>query len=127
MANNIDEIASNFAQFYYQTFATSRPSLSALYQPHSLLTLEGTTQQGPNDIIAKLSTLPALTPASPYAIDTLDAQPSNAHGGLLIFVTGRLQVEGESNPLRFSQTFQLCPNGPGQYFVQNDIFRLNYG
>jgi hypothetical protein len=124
---NTDEVARNFAQFYYQTFATNRPSLSALYQPHSLLTIEGTVVQGAADIVSRLSNLPPLNPASPFAIDTLDAQPSNAQGGLIIFVTGRLQIEGESNPLRFSQTFQLIPQGPGSYFVQNDIFRLNYG
>ena len=37
-----------------------------------------------------------------------------------------LQPEGETNPLKFSQTFHLVPVG-GSYIVSNDLFRLNYG
>lgn len=121
-----DEIARNFAQFYYQTFARSRPSLSALYQPQSMLTMEGTPCQGPASIVEKLAALPELAADQPYSLDTLDAQPSNGQGGVLIFVTGTMRVAGETVPLRFSQTFQLMPNGTS-YFVLNDIFRLNYG
>lgn len=122
-----DEIARNFAQFYYQTFARSRPALSSLYQPHSMLTMEGAPCQGAPAILEKLAQLPELAADSPYSVDTLDAQPSNAQGGLLIFVTGTMRVQGEAMPLRFSQTFQLMPSGGGSYFVLNDIFRLNYG
>ena len=122
------EIAQNFAQFYYQTLARDRAQLASLYQPLSMLTMEGTPCQGTQAIVEKLSGLPPLSHSAPPAIDTLDAQPSNPQGGLLIFVTGRLQVDGEQMPLRFSQTFQLIPSGgPGGYFIQNDIFRLNYG
>jgi hypothetical protein len=122
-----EEVARNFAHFYYQTFAQNRSGLAALYQSHSMLTMEGNACQGPQAICEKLSSLPELNRENPTAIDTLDAQPSNAQGGLLIFVTGRLQVSGEALPLRFSQTFQLIPTSGGSYFVQNDIFRLNYG
>lgn len=37
-----------------------------------------------------------------------------------------VQPEGETNPLKFSQTFHLVPVG-GSYIVSNDLFRLNYG
>jgi len=60
-------------------------------------------------------------------IDTLDCQPAPMQGALLIFITGRMVVDEESMPMRFSQTFQLLPNGSGSYYVFNDIFRLNYG
>lgn len=35
------------------------------------------------------------------------------------------QLNGE-NPLHFSQFFQLVATGPGQYTLNNDIFRLIY-
>ncbi len=69
-------------------------------------------------------------------------QPANPQGGsILIFVTGQLlvrlnalvflsdimlQVDEEQNAQFFSQTFQLFPDGAGNWFVFNDIFRLNY-
>lgn len=58
-------------------------------------------------------------------IDTLDSQPSSA-GAVIIFITGRMVIDEESMPMRFSQTFQLLP-AAGSYYVLNDIFRLNYG
>lgn len=60
-----------------------------------------------------------------HHVSSIDAQPS-VGGGLLVFVTGQLLPEGESNPLKFSQTFHLMPVG-SSYVVTNDLFRLNYG
>jgi hypothetical protein len=45
---------------------------------------------------------------------------------LVIFVTGSIQIGGD-NPLHFCEFFQLVSTGPGQYYVHNDVFRLNYG
>lgn len=46
---------------------------------------------------------------------------------MLIFVTGKLKIGGPaSNPLQFSQMFQLVAVGPNQYYVHNEIFRLIY-
>lgn len=93
-------------------------------------------------------------------MSTIDAQPSKFDGAIIVSVTGLLlvcwlvhtstlsyskQVDEESNPLSFSQVFQLVPDG-GSYYVYvsssdywhvprrptrfasfNDIFRLNVG
>jgi hypothetical protein len=37
------------------------------------------------------------------------------------------QVDEESRALPYSQVFQLCQDGNGQWFVFNDIFKLVYG
>ena len=76
---------------------------------------------------------------------TLDAQPSNEAGGILVMVTGQLlvrkfsnvrvsslcangtQVDEEQRPMNYTQAFQLLPEGGGGYFVFNDVFRLIYG
>ena len=54
---------------------------------------------------------------------TIDAQPSNETGGILIMVTGALRIDNESNPLKYAQTFQLMP-ADGAYYVQNEMFKL---
>ncbi|CAG8683617.1 14440_t:CDS:2 [Funneliformis caledonium] len=57
-----------------------------------------------------------------HRIATLDAQPS-INNGIIVMVTGELL---ETNAQRFSQAFQLIPEG-STYWVLNDVFRLNYG
>ncbi len=37
------------------------------------------------------------------------------------------QVDDESRPLPYSQAFQLCQDGSGQWFVFNDLFKLVLG
>jgi hypothetical protein len=61
-----------------------------------------------------------------FNIKSMDMQPSNNPSALVIFVTGSIQIGGD-NPLHFCEFFQLVSTGPGQYYVHNDVFRLNYG
>lgn len=81
-----------------------------------------------------------------HQVATLDAQPSNPQGGIMVVVSGALlvrtcarrqsqigrflifliQVEEERRPMSYVQTFQLLPNGEGSYYVFNDVFRLVY-
>jgi len=66
-----------------------------------------------------------------HNVSTIDAQPSKFSGAIIVSVTGLLlvcwlihtytpsyakQVDDESNPLSFSQVFQLVPDG-GSYYV----------
>lgn len=87
-----------------------------------------------------------------HEVASLDAQPSNTEGGILVLVSGRLlvrtnhgfmpfngsmtnfpklissfQVDEEQRPMSYTQAFQLLPDGQGSYFVFNDVFRLVYG
>ena len=57
---------------------------------------------------------------------TMDVQMSVTSSALLIFITGRLKLGDDGNPLLFSHTFQLVATGPGQYYVHNELFRLLY-
>lgn len=45
------------------------------------------------------------------------------------FVWSVFQVEGEANALKFGQVFLLMPTAPNSqnFYVHNDVFRLNYG
>ncbi|KAJ9602875.1 Nuclear transport factor 2 [Cladophialophora chaetospira] len=87
-----------------------------------------------------------------HRIDTVDSQPFNEQGGILVMVTGALlvcgfiaaqgltlwafserdltacdslQVDDQQHPMSYVQTFSLQPES-GSYFVFNDVFRLVY-
>ncbi|EAU35025.1 nuclear transport factor 2 [Aspergillus terreus NIH2624] len=122
---DFQSIAQQFVTFYYQTFDSNRQGLAGLYRDQSMLTFETSSVQGVAGIIEKLVSLPFQKVA--HQVGTLDAQPSNTEGGILVMVTGALLVDEEQKPMNYTQSFQLLPDGQGSYFVFNDIFRLVYG
>ncbi|THU50840.1 hypothetical protein C4D60_Mb06t24570 [Musa balbisiana] len=119
-----DRVAKAFVDHYYQTFDSNRAALGRLYQDGSMLTFEGAKIQGAAAIVAKLTSLPLQQCA--HAISTIDCQPSGPAGGILVFVSGSLQLGGEQHSIKFSQMFHLMPTLQGSFYVLNDIFRLNY-
>jgi len=122
---DINAIATQFTTFYYTTFDTDRSGLAPLYRNESMLTFEGAAIQGVSAIIEKLTGLP-FTKVE-HKVSTCDAQPSSpTMPSILVTVSGQLIVDGSENPLAFTQTFHLMPDG-GSYYVFNDMFRLNYG
>ena len=87
-----------------------------------MLTFEGQKFMGPQQIMQKLTTLPFQ--ACQHRVSSLDAQPSMT-GGILVFVTGQLLPEGETNPLKFSQTFHLMPVA-GSFVVTNGMLYIRF-
>ena len=83
---------------------------------------EGNKHVGAQAIVAKLN---AVGPVQ-HQVKSIDVQPSTADSAILIFVTGQIKIGGD-NALHFCECFQLVSTGPNQYYVHNDIFRLNYG
>ncbi|KAL9137704.1 MAG: hypothetical protein Q9175_001087 [Cornicularia normoerica] len=122
---DFNAIAQQFTEFYYNTFdQQDRKNLAALYRDNSMLTFETSAIQGVAGITEKLTSLPFKKVA--HKVSTLDAQPSNESGGILVMVTGALLVDEEQRPMNYTQVFQLLPDGAGSYFVFNDAFRLIY-
>ncbi|KAL8201356.1 hypothetical protein R6Q59_004465 [Mikania micrantha] len=119
-----DAVAKAFVEHYYSTFDTNRSNLANLYQESSMLTFEGQKIQGSANIVAKLTSLPFQQ--CKHSITTVDCQPSGPSGGMLVFVSGNLQLAGEQHALKFSQMFHLMPTPQSSFYVLNDIFRLNY-
>ncbi|PHU25597.1 Nuclear transport factor 2 [Capsicum chinense] len=119
-----DAVAKAFVEHYYSTFDTNRVGLANLYQESSMLHFEGQKYQGTQSIAGKLTGLPFQQ--CKHQINTVDCQPSGPAGGMLVFVSGNLSLPGEQHALKFSQMFHLIPTGQGSFYVQNDIFRLNY-
>ncbi|KAF2396256.1 putative nuclear transport factor NTF-2 [Trichodelitschia bisporula] len=124
MANfDFTAIAKQFVEFYYQTFDNGRAGLAPLYRETSMLTFEGSTTQGGQNIIEKLAGLPFQKVQ--HQVSTLDAQPTILPGGIAVMVTGALLTDDEAKPLSFTQMFQLVLDN-GTYYVYNDVFRLVY-
>ncbi|CAH2034112.1 unnamed protein product [Thlaspi arvense] len=98
-----DAVAKAFVEHYYSTFDTNRAGLAGLYQEASMLTFEGQKIQGVQSIVAKLTSLPFQQ--CKHHISTVDCQPSGPASGMLVFVSGNLQLAGEEHALKFSQVF----------------------
>lgn len=100
--------------------------------------------QGAEAIVQTLTSLSFRTVR--HVVKTVDAQPTVGNG-VIVFVSGDLFVDGENNPIKFSQVFNLQPNN-GSFYVlvsvyhhfghydfvcsrttcqsQNELMRLNY-
>lgn len=118
-------IGQSFVQFYYSTFDSDRTKLGALYKDSSLLNFDGAICQGPNAIVGKLESLKFQSVK--HEIKSMDFMPCAV--GILVLVCGDLKVDNEANPIKFSQTFLLSPTDASgsNFFIQSDMFRLNYG
>ncbi|GAA5978379.1 hypothetical protein JCM10908_004333 [Rhodotorula pacifica] len=122
---DINAIAKQFVEFYYNQFDSDRSQLAPLYRDHSMLSFEAQQFQGAASIVEKLAGLPFTT--IKHQISTMDAQPAATDkASMIVLVTGQLLTGEESNPLMFSQVFHLLPEN-GSYYVFNDVFRLVYG
>jgi len=121
---DFEAIAKQFVEYYYKTFDESRAQLGPLYRDDSMLSFEASPSLGTAAIVEKLKNLPFEQVK--HQVATIDAQPSNPSGGIMVVVSGALLVEAEQRPMSYTQTFQLLPDGSGSYYVFNDVFRLVY-
>ncbi|CAD8099117.1 unnamed protein product [Paramecium sonneborni] len=121
--NPAQSIAQQFLQQYYQTLMTNKMSLIQFYTDASIMTYGGEQYNGIKSINQKLESLSFQKIV--YKIDDMDVQPGAVQNSLFLFVTGQLQMD-DSDTFKFSQSFQILPNGQGGLYVHNDIFRLVY-
>eukprot|EP00823_Brevimastigomonas_motovehiculus_P006910 TRINITY_DN5936_c0_g1_i1.p1 TRINITY_DN5936_c0_g1~~TRINITY_DN5936_c0_g1_i1.p1 ORF type:complete len:148 (+),score=14.66 TRINITY_DN5936_c0_g1_i1:58-444(+) len=121
---DINKIGGAFVKHYYTTFDSERKNLANLYKDSSKLTWEGEAFQGSTAIIGKLTSL-KFTKIQ-HAVKTLDVQPGN--NCIILFVCGDVKLDDSTNAIKFSQIFCLMPTDQkmSNFWVANDIFRLNY-
>lgn len=117
MEEQVEMVGRAFVDHYYLLFDSDRASLSSLYQPTSMLSFEGQKIFGADDISSKLNQLPF--DQCKHLISTIDSQPSSITGGIVVFVSGSLQLPGEEHHLRFSQVI-ICTNSVDH--TNNDTF-----
>jgi len=122
---SFEDIGKAFINHYYTAFDTNRPTLQSLYKDVSMLSFEGEQFMGVQGIMTKLTTLQFTTVQ--HQPVTIDCQPGLDGTCIVIMVTGNLAVDGNTQtPIKFAQSFQLKDAGGGQWYIHNDIFRLNY-
>lgn len=95
-----------------------------------MMTFEGSPIMGAESIVRKLVELPFQKVQ--HHVVTCDCQPTTAvePNGIIVSVSGSLVLDGsQDTPVKFAQCFHLLPDpsNPGNFWVHNDIFRLNYG
>lgn len=117
-------VGKGFIEYYYATYDANRAQLASIYRASSCYTFESDRLQGVQAIMEKLNNSPGVT-HDPSSL-TADVLQVNGNALLLVFITGRLQLSGESNPLNFTETFMLVQEGAG-YFVGNHVFKFKYG
>jgi len=123
-APNPEEVAKAFTNHFYTMFDTNADGLAGLFNEKSMMTFEGTQIMGGPAVMQKVKSLGQVK----HTPKTMDIQPSIDGSSIVIFVTGHITIgDPNGNPLHFSEFFHLVLSGPGQYYVHNDIFRLNYG
>jgi hypothetical protein len=105
MEEHVEMVGRAFVDHYYHLFDNDRASLPSLYHPTSILTFEGQKVVGVDDISSKLNQLPF--DQCRHMVSTIDSQPSACTGGVVVFVSGSLQLPGEEHHLRFSQVINL--------------------
>lgn len=115
-------IGKAFITHYYNTFDNNRAGLGELYRDQSLMTFEGAQVQGRQSIMGKFGSL--TFKSVKHEVQTVDCQPS-MNSGILVMVSGLLKTD-EDQPHRFCQMFHLVAEG-SNFWVSNDVFRLNYG
>ncbi|CAA7392149.1 unnamed protein product [Spirodela intermedia] len=132
-----EAVAMAFVEHYYHLLDTSSPSLAGLYDSTSLLSFEGQPEFGAEAIARRLAAAPPFDRYR-HRVSTVDCQPSPPTGGILVFVSGSLELPGEehrsASPIAINgglsslslQMFQLVPTPQGGFVVQNDIFRRLY-
>ena len=115
------------AKYHYQLkdYFSAVYYFDLIYQQDSTLTFEGEQYTGTQAIAGKFAALPFQQ--IQFQVVTKDIQMGINQNCLLIFVNGTLRIDNEANNLKFSQIFQLVSSGGSNFYVRNDMFRINVG
>lgn len=107
--------------FLKQFFSNnSKEHISMFYGNDSILSVENDKYAGTNNITEKLSSISAQ-----YQVSFNEIQPSQ--NGLLIFLSGKMLLHGETNPINFHRIFFLAPTENGSIYIKNDMFLITFG
>lgn len=127
--DNFFAAGQQFVNSYYEIFDSNRAGLTAFYRDTSMLTFEGQISKGVASIAETLVTGLPFQKVE-HRISTIDSLPSPhpQQGGVVVVVTGSLMADDAQQPMNYVQFFQLAQDQDGgNYFIQNDIFRLLQG
>ena len=120
--SDFEAVGTQFVQHYYNTFDVDKNNLAGLYSDQSMLTFDTEQFLGAQSIIEKLAQLPPLK----HTVTSSQYQPT-INNGIICFISGTINIDGDANPIAFAQVFHLQVGGTQGYYVHNDMFRMNIG
>lgn len=121
MNKETEKLAVQFLEAYYTTLMQNRAGLINFYTDMSQMTYNGDFFCGLKQISEKIESFGFQK--IQFEIDTKVVQDGPIQNSILVFVTGSLHMD-ETNFFKYSQVFNLCPNGQGGFYCHNDIFSL---
>lgn len=116
LQNNYNQ-AKNIGSQFLSAFFTPGCNISSFYGNDSILTVETDVFFGQQQIMEKLGSINLAFNPNNYEV-----QPSN--NGLVMYVSGQCQIQGEQNRLPFSRVIFLAAQN-GSYYVKNDILKIS--
>mmetsp|Transcript_5728 Transcript_5728/g.6561 ORF Transcript_5728/g.6561 Transcript_5728/m.6561 type:complete len:134 (-) Transcript_5728:339-740(-) len=130
MASNHEQVAQAFIGQYYQVYdrPETRPQCINFFYPDAIYQQEKDKFEKHAQIAEILQRNTQSMGLLVHSAKTLDSQPTPANNGVLILVTGDLQMADQERPFKFSECFHLLedpsqPPGNGQYRIYNFMFR----
>ncbi|DBB08749.1 hypothetical protein WJX82_002264 [Trebouxia sp. C0006] len=131
-------VAASMTTRYYALVAGGHmgtAGLTDLYRDDSVLTHDGATVRGRDDIMSKLTSIVELHKAfgMSYRAQYTDVTPwleDGKEGQALVLVNGTIclsgivQLSGEDCSL-FSEAFVLCPSQSGHHYIQHQVFKVH--
>jgi len=112
-------VGKAFAERYYNSLDSDRPSLTASYRDNSMLIFEADMFEGAAAIMAKLLSIPAGN----HDLAGIDSLPG-PNGDICILVKGSYVINQQ--PLGFHEFFQIMPEGEQGYWILNQIFKFDF-
>ncbi|KAH7824627.1 putative nuclear transport factor 2 [Monocercomonoides exilis] len=116
-SSSVQQLATETLQRYYTLLDTNREGLNTLYQPTSIMTMEGKEFVGAA-ILTQLKGLPQMKHTPKH----FSIQPSPGPNCFHAMVIGEVQVAGTTASTLFAEYFHLVPNGTN-FYVANQFFR----
>lgn len=116
-----DTVSKQFLMQYYGSMMGDRKDIMGFYSDASIMTYGGHIYRGLKQISDKIESFSFKN--INYQIENQDVQEGPIPGNFLIFVSGALVMD-QTDHFKFSQVFNICPNGQGGLYCHNDIFTI---
>lgn len=111
--------ALEFAKSYYTTYAAGKAGLAPFYRETSQVVFEKFSGAG----MAGIGEALGAAPEGAHTVETCDIYPV-ADASILVLVTGKIQLTGETNALPFAHAMMVAADAAGAPYISNEIFRF---
>lgn len=139
----VKDVSQMFLEHYFGQYDSTRDNLGNLFKETkaSVLSHEGTSFMGRNDIMTKLKSLPnVMHNGQSFTVDVQCVNEADKPAILFMLMSGQIVIDenqineikagkltiDKANQIKFAQVFQIVKEN-NSYYIGNQLFRLNYG